>query len=458
MIVSNEKYAVYEDVIQEMALVYQHDKRPWMIGFSGGKDSTLLCCLVFEMLKRLPKEKRNKKVYIVSSDTMVENPIVRDYMHRMSKMIGNLGEELNVQADIIYPKVEDSFWCKVIGLGYPTPEAPGFRWCTERLKIHPMNDYTLNTIKNNGEVILLLGVRKAESVYRANHIKAREIEGKLLIPHKDIENAYVYNPLTEIPNGDVWNFLLKGDGITPWGSDNRYLFSLYQGEHMGEEQSVIGEIDKEKIPITGNSRFGCWICTMVKDDKSLKAFIDRGESWLIPLRDYRNWMLALRSTPGARETKRRNGSVYRKADGSLGEGPFTLETRKQMLRKLLELEVETGFSLITIEELKQIDLMWDAEGDLTRRCLVDIYYEVKNQHLPWDQYKSPVFSEDVIEEIKILCDETGVEFELIAKLIIEIEANKNYSDSSMVTKAFDRIINQGWLHFDSIERGLAYEN
>jgi len=458
MIVSNEKYAVYEDVIQEMALVYQHDKRPWMIGFSGGKDSTLLCCLVFEMLKRLPKEKRNKKVYIVSSDTMVENPIVRDYMHRMSKMIGKLGEELNVQADIIYPKVGDSFWSKVIGLGYPTPEAPGFRWCTERLKIHPMNDYTLNTIKNNGEVILLLGVRKAESVYRANHIKAREIEGKLLIPHKDIENAYVYNPLTEIPNEDVWNFLLKGDGITPWGSDNRYLFSLYQGEHMGEEQSVIGEIDKEKIPITGNSRFGCWICTMVKEDKSLKAFIDRGESWLIPLRDYRNWMLALRSTPGARETKRRNGSVYRKADGSLGEGPFTLETRKQMLRKLLELEVETGLSLITIEELKQIDLMWDAEGDLTRRCLVDIYYEVKNQHLPWDQYKSPVFSEDVIEEIKILCDETGVEFELIAKLIIEIEANKNYSDSSMVTKAFDRIINQGWLHFDSIERGLAYEN
>ena len=99
-----------------------------------------------EMLKRLPAQKRNKKVYIVSSDTMVENPIVRNYMHKMSRMIGEVGAELNIQSDIIYPKTEDTFWSKVIGLGYPTPEAPGFRWCTERLKIHPMNAYTLETI------------------------------------------------------------------------------------------------------------------------------------------------------------------------------------------------------------------------------------------------------------------------------------------------------------------------
>lgn len=452
------EFQIYEDIIQEMSLVYQHDKRPWMIGFSGGKDSTLLCCLVLEMLQRLPSYKRNKKVYIVSSDTMVENPIVRDYMHRMSDMINNLSGELNIHADIIYPNVEDTFWCKVIGLGYPTPEAPGFRWCTERLKIHPMNAYTFNTIKNNGEVILLLGVRKAESTYRANNIRSREIEGKLLVPHNDIENAYVYNPLTEIPNEEVWKFLLKGDAKTPWGSDNKFLFSLYQGENLSEEKSVIGEIDKDKIPITGNSRFGCWICTMVKEDKSLKAFIDRGEKWLIPLRDYRNWLIKMRTTPGAREYKRRNGAMYRKADGSLGEGPFTMETRKEMLRKLLQLEKDTGLDLITIDELKQIDLMWDKEGDLSRRCLVEIYHDVTGERLPWDQYKTPVFSQEIIDEIKSKCKEYKIEFELISKLIIEIEANKNYTRSSIITKSFDRIINQGWLHFESIEKGLKNEN
>ena len=176
------------------------------------------------------------------------------------------------------------------------------------------------------------------------------------------------------------------------------------------------------------------------------------------MRDYRNWMLEMRTTPGAREYKRRNGTMYRKADGNLGEGPFTMATRQEMLRRLLQLEVDTGLSLITVDELKYIDLLWDSEGDLTRRKLVDIYYETTGKRLPWDQYKVPVFPEEVIEEIRRLCEENQVEFELISKLIIEIEANKNYTKSSMVTKAFDRILNQGWLHFDSIEKGLNNEN
>lgn len=452
------EFEAFESIIQEMSLVYQHDRRPWMIGFSGGKDSTLLCCLVMEMLQRLPPEKRNKTVYIVTSDTMVENPIVRDYMHRMSNLINKNGAELRIKADIIYPKVEDTFWSKVIGLGYPTPEPPGFRWCTERLKIHPMNAYTYETIKNNGEVVLLLGVRKAESTYRANNIRAREIEGKLLVPHNDIKNAYVYNPLTEIPNEEVWKFLLKGDGMSPWGSDNKYLFSLYQGENLGEEKSVIGEIDKDRIPVTGNSRFGCWICTMVKEDKSLQTFIDKGETWLVPLRNFRNWLLSLRTDPNAREYKRRNGSVYRKPDGTLGQGPFTMETRIEILKRLLQLEESTKLSLITVDELKQIDLHWDNEGDLSRRTLVELYYSIKGKRLPWDEYKTPVFPEDVLATIKELCEENQVEYELISKLIVEIEANKNYTNASMIPRAFDRVINQGWLHFETIEKGLNNEN
>ena len=452
------EFQVFEDIIQEMALVYSHDKRPWIIGYSGGKDSTLLCCLAMEMLQRLAPQQRHKTVYIVSSDTMVENPIVKNYMHRMSAMINQVGDELKVKADIIYPEIADTFWSKVIGLGYPTPEAPGFRWCTERLKIHPMNKYTLDTIKTNGQVVLLLGVRKAESTYRANNIRSREIEGKILVPHTDIEGAHVYNPLTEIPNDLVWKFLLKGDSRTPWGSDNKYLFSLYQGENLGEEQSVIGEIDKDKIPVTGNSRFGCWICTMVKEDKSLKAFINRGETWLEPLRDFRNWLVELRSTPTTRENKRRNGQMYKKSDGEYGLGPFTMASRIEILRRLLQLEVTYNFELITLEELKYIDKTWDDEGDLSRRTLVDLYYEIKGKHLPWDDYKVPVFPEEVVEEIKKQCEENNVEFELISKLIVEIESNKNYTKGSRVTKAFDKIINQGWLHFDTIQRGLNHED
>ena len=62
----DNKFQVFEDIIEEMTYVYKHDNRPWLIGYSGGKDSTLLCCLVMEMLKRLEPYQRNKKVYIVS--------------------------------------------------------------------------------------------------------------------------------------------------------------------------------------------------------------------------------------------------------------------------------------------------------------------------------------------------------------------------------------------------------
>ena len=103
----------YEAIKNEMQLVYLHDQRPWMIGYSGGKDSTLLCQLVFEMLEALPEEKRTKPVYIVTSDTMVENPIVRDYMHRMNKAINEASQakKLNIQAHIIYPEIRNTFWC-----------------------------------------------------------------------------------------------------------------------------------------------------------------------------------------------------------------------------------------------------------------------------------------------------------------------------------------------------------
>lgn len=433
----NHDLKIFNDIIQEMKKVYMHDTRPWMIGFSGGKDSTLLCYLVFEMLESLTEKERSKPVYVISSDTMVENPIVKNYMLDASEKIGLYGKKLNVISKIIYPEVQDTFWTKVIGLGYLTPEAPGFRWCTQRLKIKPMNSFTLETISNSGEVILLLGVRKDESTYRKKNISNREIQGKLLIPHSDIKNAFIYNPLVEIKNNIIWKYLLKDDGISPWGTSMTNLASLYVGEVMGEEQSVIGQLDEKKIPVTGNSRFGCWICTLVKEDKSLKKFIDSGETSLIPLRDFRNRLLELRNTPSAREPKRRNGSVYVTKTGNKGYGPFTMETRKLILQELLELEELTGYSLITIEELKFIDRLWEQEGDLTKQELVKIYKKVKGKDLYWANMKNPVYSNQVITDIKRICISNNIEFELIFKLIISIDNNKNFVNQNKLHKEFD---------------------
>ena len=453
-------FEAFNEIIEEMRLVYLHDQRPWMLGFSGGKDSTLLCQLTFEMLKTLKPEERHKKIYIVTSDTMVENPIIKAYMHRMSEAINRASqaEQLNVEAHILYPETRQTFWSLVIGLGYPTPEAPGFRWCTERLKINPSNKFTYDTIKKDGEIVILLGVRKAESAARSKSISSHEIEGKILSPHVSIPKAYVYNPLTEIPNTVVWEYLLKGDAMSAWGTDNKYLFSLYQGENLGEEQSVVGEIDKDKIPITGNSRFGCWCCTMVKEDKSLQNFIDHGAEELKPLRRFRNWLVELRATPEARDWRRRNGTVYFNAEGEFGRGPFTLESRKLILKELLKLEIETGFELITVEELKIIDKMWEDEGDLTRRALVDIYYEVKGARLPWDQFKHAKYDGETVNSISDLCKKYDVPFELVSKLLIAVDNTKFYTRSAVSAREIEKIMNQGWLHYEKIQEGLEDEN
>lgn len=443
-----------------MLFVYKHDNRPWLIGYSGGKDSSLLVSLVVETVSRIAPQERTKKIFIVTSDTGVENPVVKRYMHYSSNKINefSIKNNANIQADIIYPDVSQSFWSLVIGLGYPTPEPPGFRWCTERLKILPMNRYTNEIIDKYGEVVLLLGVRKAESLTRKRSITSREIEGKLLIPHNDIPKAYVYNPLTEIQNELVWEYLLKDNGISAWGIDMKYLFSLYQGEAMGEEQSVIGQIDKDKIPVTGNSRFGCWCCTIVKIDKSLQRFIDNGSTELIPLREFRNWLVSVRQDPEFRDNKRRNGKVYQKANGEYGFGPFKMSARQEILRRLLTLQRDTGFELITNDELKMIDTIWDAEGDLSRRALVDIYYEVFGTRLSWDEYKDALYEKDIIEELKKASNDAEIPFELVTKLIVMIGSKKYIAKSSQLKKEFDKLLNQEWIHYETIKEGLKDEN
>jgi DNA sulfur modification protein DndC len=146
------------------------------------------------------------------------------------------------------------------------------------------------------------------------------------------------------------------------------------------------------------------------------------------------------------------------ANGEYGRGPFTMAARQEILRRLLQLELDTGFELITLPELKMIDKMWEDEGDLSRRALVDIYYEVKGERLPWDQYKHAKYSEEDITLIEELCIKHDIPFELMSKLMIAVDNSKVYTRSSMTSKNVERVLNEGWLHFESIREGLENEN
>ncbi len=71
-----EEKTVIDKAKEQIIDVYLSDDRPWVVGYSGGKDSTVVVQLVFEALKELPPEKLHKKIYVISSDTLVETPLI----------------------------------------------------------------------------------------------------------------------------------------------------------------------------------------------------------------------------------------------------------------------------------------------------------------------------------------------------------------------------------------------
>ncbi|MBI6874902.1 DNA phosphorothioation system sulfurtransferase DndC [Clostridium aciditolerans] len=309
---NSEIQSKIDDILEEMKRVYKNDSRPWVIGYSGGKDSTTVVQLVFTMLMQLPLEERHKAVYVVSSDTLIENPLVLGYLKHNSALINEGAKKANIPlyTHMVHPNYDNTYWTNIIGKGLPTPTSIRFRWCTEKLKIKPSNTFIEEKVKENGEVVILLGVRKAESIARSIRIKNREIDGYLLTPHGSLDSTYVYNPIVNLTTDDVWGFLLSNNGNNPWGASNNDLFTLYMGADGGECPFTTTN-DKE-TPTCGNSRLGCWICTVVTKDKSLTGFIENGETWLQPLLDFRQWIVGIRNKHEYRMQYRRDGNHYYK--------------------------------------------------------------------------------------------------------------------------------------------------
>lgn len=146
---------------------YLHDTRPWIIGFSGGKDSTAVLQLVWYALRELPKSKLKKEIHVVCNDTLVENPKIVEWIDSNLDLIAKQAkiEKLPFIVAKTVPELEDSFWVNLIGKGYPTPNNT-FRWCTQRLKISPTTKYIKEQVAKKGEVVILLGTRENESAAR----------------------------------------------------------------------------------------------------------------------------------------------------------------------------------------------------------------------------------------------------------------------------------------------------
>ena len=445
---------IISDKLKEMKLVYQSDSRPWIIGYSGGKDSTVVVHLAYEMLHRLDPNERKKDVYIVSSDTLVENPLIKIYLDEMLQKLREAAEKDRLPLHVVKvtPKPDNSFWANVIGRGFPTPRTNGtFRWCTDRLKIAPSGVFIEKIIKEQKtEVVVLLGVRKAESAARKKRIEGRELVDRLLNRHETIKDAYVYPAIVDLSTDDVWDILMSNNRKNAWGGNNSKLIELYAGADSGECPFAGFSSKESQQQSCGQSRFGCWVCTVVKEDKSLNGFIRSGHRELIPLAEFRRWLMEIRDIGTYREKKRRDGTVYRTANNDLGYGPFNWEARKMILRRLLETQKTINYELITEDELRAIDRIWDEEKDLSRRALVELYYDVMGKRLPWDELKRPVFDTETCEMLCQYAREYQVPMELLQNMIFQVNKSKYFSNTRILRDALGRSVTQQWLQEDEL--------
>jgi DNA sulfur modification protein DndC len=451
-----KKHSVFDkhtlkDIYDEIRTVYKNDKRPWVIGYSGGKDSTTCVQLIWYALAELPLEERNKPVYIISSNTLVESPILLDYIVGIHQKLNEAAKKQQMPfiAQHVQPKNEDTFWVSLLGKGYPAPQRM-FRWCTDRMKIRPADDFILNKVSEFGEVILVLGVRKDESTTRAQVMSLYKIKGSILSRHTRFPQAFVYTPIEGFTVDDVWTYLLQKK--SPWEGNNRDLLSLYTTKSSGECPLVV---DKT-TPSCGGSRFGCWTCTVVSKDNSMQNLIDGGETWMKPLIDIRDY-LHITTDPKRkaefRDYKGRNGRVRFKNDGTgtIARGPYKLSFCKNLLRMLLEAQKKiekekpgTDFEVITPDEIHEIRKMWISERGDWEDSVPKIYREVMGKELNWVQDDLGSFTNGESALLNKVCSKHNLPTEIVIKLLGVEREIQGMTRRATAYSRIDAVLKQEW--------------
>jgi len=442
---------------EEIRSVYLSDNRPWVVGFSGGKDSTCTLQMVWAALSALPVEQRQKPIYVISSDTLVETPVIVRYIDVTLVRIAAAAAEqgLPIETQKVTPKVDRSFWVNLIGRGYPAPTRH-FRWCTERLKIEPANDFIKGRVAEFGEVVMVLGVRSAESATRAQVMSFHRIKGSPLSRHSSLTNAFVYGPIEALTTDDVWTYLLQNP--SPWGNDNRDLVAMYRNAQAGECPLVVDTT----TPSCGNSRFGCWVCTVVVRDRSMEAMIDSGEEWLEPLLEFRD-LLAETQAPEkrteVREFRRRSGQVsFIKGTDTPVPGPYTLEFCKTLLAQLLATQVEVQRAappgedtlLIHDAELHEIRRIWRAERGDWADALPQIVRDALGRDIDWIVEDTVSFTAEDARLLNEVCADRGVPTELLVRLLDVERASHGLKRRHAVHTRIEDVFRQEWRDLETL--------
>ncbi|EHV5170620.1 DNA phosphorothioation system sulfurtransferase DndC [Salmonella enterica subsp. enterica serovar Kentucky] len=477
-------------LVQQTKDLYLSDDIPWVIGYSGGKDSTAILQLVWQALSELALDnKAHKQVHVISTDTLVENPIVALWVTRSLKQMERAVDEQKIPLipHRLTPAVNDRFWVNLIGRGYPAPRYK-FRWCTDRLKISPSNNFIKSVVQNNGEAILVLGTRKAESTARATTMEVYENRADNtrraagLSVNKELDRVWVYTPIADWSNDDVWQFLMQVKN--PWGFKNQELLTMYQGATEDGECPLV--VDKS-TPSCGDSRFGCYVCTMVGEDKSMSAMIqnDSKKEWMYPLLALRNEIdindsnkdkkaKKIQADKDRRDFRRMNGSLtvhINEYGADLVRGPYRQAFREHMLRKVLEAQLQVQalgpeevkeLELLTIDDLEAIRELWVESKNEVEDSVPTIYQSVMNKPYPGSKGKNhPLLNRNIMQKLKEKCaefdDTDGLKYEQVRELLTIADKHKHLLRRSTLYKELESALDKTAFNDISEARKFALE-
>ncbi|ALP99798.1 DNA phosphorothioation system sulfurtransferase DndC [Salmonella enterica subsp. enterica serovar Newport] len=463
-------------IIAHIKELYLADQIPWVVGYSGGKDSTAVLQLVWSALQELKQEGNcHKDVHVISTDTLVENPIVAMWVEKsLERMLeAKVQQGIPIQPHRLTPAVKDRFWVNLIGKGYPAPRYK-FRWCTDRLKISPSNNFINNLVDKRGEAILVLGTRKAESSTRAatmehyENIESNTRRADGLTANGTLDRVWVYPPIANWTNDDVWVYL--NSVSNPWNFPNQDLMGMYQGATEGGECPLV--VDKS-TQSCGDSRFGCYVCTMVSEDKSMSAMIanDEEKEWMYPLLALRNEIDVndvdhnkkldkLRRDKSRRDFRRMNGSLtvhITKNGADIVPGPYIQSFREELLEKVLQAQIAVqkmgpvevkNLELLPQEELEEIRRIWLEEKLEVEDSLPVIYQKVMGKPYPGARRAHhPILNKTVLDKLRTFCaannDAEGLMYQQIRATMAVANRHKNQLRRANLTTELMEILEKG---------------
>lgn len=311
----------------------------WVIAFSGGKDSSAVLKVFLSAYRRA--KVRPNAATLIYCDTGVENPILDSYVKELLTKLRAEFEAaaLPISVRILKAPVQDRFFVRLIGRGYPPP-TNSFRWCTTGLRIRPVSQFIRGHRPEN--TVLVLGLRRSESRQRDRSLQ-RSADLYWQKQREGVGEYDLFLPIVEMDVPEVWDAvfgLSEPDCLRP-----QPLEDLYR-DASGE----CPVIKAPEAPPCASGRFGCWTCTVVRKDRSGAELIKSGYLELIPYFEFRRWLTEIRNDPVRRWPTRRSGQE--------GMGPFTIEARREILQRVDDLEFSTSTEILDAEERGLIASLW----------------------------------------------------------------------------------------------------